>query len=100
MNKLEELRSKLEQVRKELNDKGYHYDPEMYDKGGYDELMKVKPFEIKYQDVIEEIWPDEPWWKVLHYFDIFDAMAFGGLDDGEVIDEIVKHVDKVYLEEY
>ena len=29
MNKLEELRTKLEQARKELNEKGYHYDSEM-----------------------------------------------------------------------
>lgn len=99
MNKLELLKTKLEQARKELNDKGYHYDPELYSKGGYNELMKIKPFEIKYQDVIEEIWPDEAWWKVTNYWDIFDAMAFGGFNDETVIDEIVKHVDSAFLDE-
>ena len=99
MNKLELLKQKLEQARKELNEKGYSYSPEMYSKGGYNELMKVKPFEIAYQGVIEEIWPDEAWWKVLNYWDIFDAMAFEGLDDGQVIDEIIKHVDNAFLEE-
>ena len=99
MNKLELLRTKLEQARKELNEKGYHYDSEMYSKGGYNELMKIKPFEIKYQDVIEEIWPDEAWWKVTNYWDIFDAMAFEGLNDEQVIDEIIKHVDSSFLDE-
>lgn len=99
MNKLELLKQKLEQARKELNEKGYHYSPEMYSKGGYNELMKIKPFEIAYQNVIEEIWPDEAWWKVTNYWDIFDAMAFEGLNDETVIDEIIKHVDSSFLEE-
>lgn len=99
MNKLEELRTKLEQARKELNEKGYHYDSEMYSKGGYNELMKIKPFEIAYQDVIESIWPDEAWWKVTNYWDIFDAMAFEGFNDESIIDEIIKHVDSSFLEE-
>lgn len=99
MNKLELLKQKLEQARKELNEKGYSYSPEMYSKGGYNELMKIKPFEIAYQDVIEELWPDNAWWQVTNYWDIFDAMAFEGFTDETVIDEIIKHVDSAFLEE-
>ena len=92
MGKLETLRTELEKVRKQLNDKGYHYIP------GESELMEIKPFEIKYQDVIERIWPDDAWWQVTHYWDIFDAMM-NGLSDEEVIDEICKHVGQDYLKE-
>ena len=96
MSKLEELRSELERVRKELNDKGYHYDASDVD--SYEGLMKAKPFEIAYQDVIEKIWPDKCWWEVTQYFDIFDGMMTG-LSDGEIIDEIIKHVDPELLDE-
>lgn len=92
MGKLETLRTELEKARKELNDKGYHYIP------GESEIMEIKPFEIKYQDVIEKIWPDDAWWQVTGYWDIFDAML-GGLSDEKVIDEIIKHVGKDYLNE-
>lgn len=95
MGKLEVLRTELEKARKKLNDKGIHY---IGDASNYAELMNAKPFEIAYQDVIEKIWPDNAWWEVTHYWDIFDAMM-GGLDDKAVIDEIIKHVDKEFIRE-
>ena len=95
MNKLDLLRSELEKARKKLNDKGIHYSG---DADNYEEIMKAKPFEIAYQDVIEKIWPDSAWWQVTGYWDIFDAMM-GGLSDAEVIDEIIKHVGKDFIRE-
>ena len=92
MNKVEQLKKCLQKARKELNDKGYKYIP------GESRLMDCKPFEVAYQDCIEKIWPEEPWWKVTNYWDIFDAMM-GGLSDEEVIDEICKHVDSEFLKE-
>lgn len=91
MSKLETLRAELEKARDSLHKKGKEFN-------GNDDFMKAKPFEIAYQDVIEKIWPDSCWWEVTHYWDIFDAMM-GGLSDSEVIDEIIKHVDKDYLNE-
>ena len=95
MGKLETLRAELEKAREKLHAKGYEYNGKA---NGYNELMAAKPFEIAYQDVIEKIWPDNAWWQVTGYWDIFDAMM-GGLSDEEVIDEICKHVDKDYLDE-
>lgn len=95
MGKLETLRAELEKAREKLHAKGYEYNGKA---NGYNELMAAKPFEIAYQDVIEKIWPDNAWWQVTGYWDIFDAMM-GGLSDEEVIDEICKHVGKDYLDE-
>ena len=92
MSKVEQLRKCLQAARKNLNAKGYKYIP------GESKLMDCKPFEIAYQDCIEKIWPEEPWWKVTNYWDIFDAMM-GGLSDEEVIDEIINHVAPEYLKE-
>lgn len=95
MGKLETLRAELEKAREKLHARGFEYDGKA---NGYKELMAAKPFEIAYQDVIEKIWPDNAWWEVTHYWDIFDAMM-GGFSDEEVIDEICKHVGKDYLDE-
>ena len=95
MGKLDTLRAELEKARELLHKRGLSYDGNA---NTSDELMRAKPFEIAYQDVIEKIWPDDAWWQVTGYWDIFDAMM-GGLDDGAVIDEIIKHVGPDYIDE-
>lgn len=95
MGKLEVLRTELERAKENLHKRGLSYEGKA---NTADELMKAKPFEIAYQDVIEKIWPDNAWWEVTHYWDIFDAMM-GGLSDEEVIDEIIKHVGPDYVDE-
>jgi len=95
MDKLETLRKELERAKEELHNKGFHYDGHV---NSYEDLRNVKPFEIAYQDVIEKIWPDDAWWQVTNYWDIFDAMM-SGINDEEIIDEIIKHVGKDYINE-
>ena len=95
MGKLDLLRKELEKAKEELHNKGYHFDGHA---NSYQELMNAKPFEIAYQDVIEKIWPDDAWWQVTNYWDIFDAMM-SGISDEEIIDEIIKHVGEDYVNE-
>jgi len=93
MSKLDNLRNELNAAREKLNAKCLHFDGNIND---YNELMKIKPFEIAYQDAIERVWPDSAWWQVTGYWDIFDAMM-SGIDDKAIIDEICNHVGKDYL---
>lgn len=91
--------SKVEQLRKELNDardrliaKGWKWD------GESGNLMDIKPFEIAYQDAIEKVFPDYIWWQLTNYWDIFDAMM-GGINDKDIIEEIIAHIDPSVLDE-
>lgn len=91
--------SKIEQLRKELNDardrlvaKGWEWD------GKSGNFMDIKPFEIAYQEAIEKVFPDYIWWQLTNYWDIFDAMM-GGINDKDIIEEIISHIDPSVLDE-
>lgn len=92
MSKIEQLRKELNSARDRLVAKGWKWD------GKTGNLMDIKPFEVAYQNAIEKVFPDYIWWKLTNYWDIFDAMA-SGIDDKEIIDEIVAHIDPSVLDE-
>lgn len=92
MTKIEELKNELVKERERLIAKGCKWDPETGN------LLDIKPFEIAYQDAIERVFPDYIWWQLTNYWDIFDAMA-SGLNDEEVIDEIINHIDSSVLDD-
>lgn len=86
MNKIEQLRKELNNARDKLVAKGCKWDP---DTGN---LMDIKPFEIAYQAAIENVFPGCIWWELTNYWDIFDAMV-QGVNDKDMIDEIIAHID-------
>ena len=92
MSKIEQLRNELKKAREKLIAKGCKWDPNTGN------LMDIKPFEIAYQDAIERVFPDYIWWQLTNYWDIFDAMM-SGLNDEEVIEEIINHIDPSVLKE-
>lgn len=89
MNKIDELKSRLESIKKDLESKGVY--PKVGDWGA------IKKYEIEFQDAIESVF-DEIWWKVTGYWDIFDAFM-GTSNTDEVIEELLKHIEPEYLGE-
>ena len=92
MSKIEQLRKELNNARDRLIAKGWKWD------GKTGNLMDIKPFEIAYQDAIEKVFPDYIWWQLTNYWDIFDAMM-GGVNDKDIIEEIIAHIDPSVLDE-
>lgn len=54
----------------------------------------IKDVEIAFQEEIENIYTDTPWWKVTNYWDIFNALFFEGKTAEEVIDIIVSKAEE------
>lgn len=76
-------------------EKGKHFDLLMALKRAREALEKrgernLKSYEIAYQDVIEDYFPDKLWWEVVD-FNIFDSL-FNDRDPQKTEIEIVKHV--------
>lgn len=92
MSKLEQLRQELNSARERLIAKGCKWDPNTGNP------MDIKPFEIAYQEAIEKVFPDYIWWELTNYWDIFDAMM-GGVNDKDIIEEIINHIDPTVLDE-
>jgi len=92
MSKIEELRKELNNARDRLIAKGWKWD------GESGNLMDIKPFEIAYQEAIEKVFPDYIWWELTNYWDIFDAMM-SGINDKDIIEEIINHIDPSAFEE-
>lgn len=92
MSKIETLRKELTKAREKLVRQGCRWNP------ATGNLMDIKPFEFAYQKAIERVFPDFIWWKVTNYWDIFDAMA-GGINDKDMIEEIIAHIDSSLLDE-
>ena len=92
MSKIEQLRKELNDARERLIAKGWKWD------GESGNLMDIKPFEIAYQEAIEKVFPDYIWWELTNYWDIFDAMM-GGINDKDIIEEIIAHIDPSVLDE-
>lgn len=63
---------------------------ELYRKPG----ATIKDVEIAFQEEIENIYTDVPWWKVTNYWDIFNALFFEGKTAEEVIDIIVSKAEE------
>ena len=63
-----------------------------------DELLRkkstIKDLEIAFQEEIENVYTDVPWWKVTNYWDIFNALFFENKSAEEVIDIIVSKAEE------
>lgn len=92
MSKIEQLRKELTNARNRLVKQGWKWD------GESGNLMDIKPFEIAYQEAIEKVFPDYIWWQLTNYWDIFDAMM-SGINDEDIIEEIIAHIDPKVLDE-
>ena len=88
MNKIENLRELLNQTKVDLEEKGFYLDGN----AGLERIADMKQYEIAFQACIEKVWPDEAWWKVTKYWDIFQCILAGNTAD-EVIEEIIAHID-------
>lgn len=73
---------------------------EAYDRLQDDPMNHIKAYEIAFQEVIENIWPDHAWWQVVDHFDIFGHLFFGEgrFDPVKTIDAICDHVQPQFLE--
>ena len=85
------METKIERLRKALTQAAMEVASDGSD--------NIKNYETAFQDAIENIYPDEPWWKILGYWDIFDAMFFGRKTTKEMINEIVNHVLPEYRDD-
>jgi hypothetical protein len=90
MTDKELLKQKLEDAKVKLEEKGFYL-------GEEGELMDLFPamkqYEYAFQDAIEEVWIDEPWWKVTNYWDIFQDSIMSGKKADEVIEDILNHIE-------
>lgn len=59
----------------------------------------IKDVEVAFQEEIENVYTDTPWWKVTNYWDIFNALFFEGKTAEEVIDIIVSKAEEYENEE-
>lgn len=55
-------------------------------------IPAMKKYEYAFQSCIENIWPDDPWWKHTDYWDIFSESIFKGKTADEVIEDILNHI--------
>lgn len=60
----------------------------------YRKKSTIKDLEIAFQEEIENIYTDTPWWKVTNYWDIFNALFFEDMSAEEVIDIIVSKAEE------
>ena len=88
-----ELKNELEMARKSVVSKGFSWN-----KNKDIDWVSIKQFEIAYQDTIERLFPNYCWWQLTNYWDIFNAMM-GGINDNDIIDEIIAHIDDRYFGE-
>lgn len=88
-----ELKNELEMTRESLIAKGFSWNKNK----GID-WASIKRFEIAYQDTLERLYPHNCWWELTNYWDIFNAMM-SGIDDKDIIDEIIAHIDDKYFGE-
>lgn len=58
---------------------------ELYRKPG----ATIKDVEVAFQEEIENIYTDTPWWKVTNYWDIFNALFFDNMSPEEIIEIII-----------
>lgn len=58
---------------------------ELYRKPG----ATIKDVEVAFQEEIENVYTDTPWWKVTNYRDIFNALFFDNMSPEEVIEIII-----------
>lgn len=60
----------------------------------YRKKSTIKDLEIAFQEEIEKVYTDTPWWKVTNYWDIFNALFFEDKSAEEVIDIIVSKAEE------
>ncbi len=60
----------------------------------YRKKSTIKDLEIAFQEEIEKVYTDTPWWKVTNYWDIFNALFFENKSAEEVIDIIVSKAEE------
>lgn len=65
----------------------------------YRKKSTIKDLEIAFQEEIENVYTDVPWWKVTNYWDIFNALFFENKSAEEVIDTIVSKAEEYENEE-
>lgn len=94
MTDLELLRQKLVEVKDELESEGKVLGEKEI--SNTDDLMEALPvmkeYEYRFQDAIEEIWPDKVWWQMTHYWDIFQNSIMQGKKADDVIEDIMSHI--------
>lgn len=93
MTDLELLKQRLIEVKDELEEKGKFLGAKA---SNTDELMdalpSMKEYEYRFQNVIEDIWPDKAWWQMTNYWDIFQDSIMSGKTADEVIEDIMNHI--------
>ena len=89
MTNKEELKQRLEDAKAELESKGYF----LGKKEGnlIDNIADMKQYEYRFQDAIEQVWPEDLWWQKTNYWDIFNDIMTGKTAD-EVIEDILNHI--------
>lgn len=89
MTDLEQLRANLEKAKQDLEAKGY----KLGEKGEFMDLVPaMKQYEFRFQDAIEQVWPDKAWWEMTNYWDIFQNSIMSGKSADEVIEDIINHI--------
>lgn len=89
MTDLEQLRANLEKAKQDLEAKGY----KLGEKGEFMDLIPaMKQYEFRFQDAIEQVWPDKAWWQMTNYWDIFQNSIMSGKSADEVIEDIINHI--------
>lgn len=89
MTDLEQLRANLEKAKQDLEAKGY----KLGEKGEFMDLVPaMKQYEFRFQDAIEQVWPDKAWWEMTNYWDIFQNSIMSGKSADEVIEDIMNHI--------
>ena len=90
MTDLELLKAKLEEAKENLEAKGWKL-------GEDGELMDLFPamkqYEYAFQSAIEDVWPEQAWWQVTNYWDIFQDSIMTGKTADEVIQDILDHIE-------
>lgn len=86
MDKMEHLRELLNDTKERLISEGCY----LLGNRGYENLRDMKTYEIAFQDCIEKVFPDNAWWQVTNYWDIFQDILSGSNAD-EVINHIIEH---------
>ena len=90
MTKKELLKKKLELAKANLEEQGYVL-------GEQGDLMfnlpTMKQYEYAFQAAIEDVWPENAWWELTEYWDIFQESIMAGKVADEVIQDILEHID-------
>lgn len=89
MTDLEQLKQNLVDAKNELEAKGY----KLGEEGDFIDLVPdMKQYEYKFQDAIEQVWPDKAWWQMTNYWDMFQDSIMTGKTADEVIEDIMNHI--------